>query len=227
MSSGTNPGSPSIRKVDARTSLISTVVALPSGFYANALAVDSSGNIYVAFWNKFVIMRYNSGSGYSATAIAGNLSATAASPGTNGPATSSGLGIIGGLALDQARGYLYASDSSNSLLYRIDLASGTLSIAAGVIGTTSLGQPRGISFDAAGNIYIAGNGLMTMAHHYYGSSISEVTPMAQFIPGVTAMVPVILGLLLGDLLFRGLLLCCLTFRTKDNGPYIISPIFSP
>ena len=189
MSSGTNIGSPSIRKVDARTSLISAVVALPSGFYANALAVDSSDNIYVAFWNKFVILRYNSSSGYSATAIAGSLSATVASPGTNGPATSSGLGIIGGLALDQARVYLYASDSSNSLLYRIDLASGTLSIAAGVVGASSLGQPRGISLDATGNIYIAGNGHMAGRQQYSGCPIRGVTAMVPVIPGVTAMVP--------------------------------------
>ena len=157
MSSGTNPGSPSIRKVDARTNLISTVVALPSGFYANTLAVDSAGNIYVAFWNKFVIVRYSvSGASYSSLVIAGSISATVASSGTNGPATSSGLGIIGGLALDQARGYLYASDSSYNLLYKIDLAAGTLSIAAG-IGASAMGQPRGIDVDYSGNIYVTGD----------------------------------------------------------------------
>ena len=156
VSSGANIGSPSIRKVDFKTNFISAVASLPVGAYANALAVDASGNIYVAFWNKFMILRLDAGLGYLASTIAGSTSATVASTATNGPATSSGLGIIGGLALDQARGYLYASDSSNSLLYRINLASGTLSIAAGVIGASSLGQPRGIDLNLAGDIYIAG-----------------------------------------------------------------------
>ena len=121
MSSGTNIGSPSIRKVDFNTNFISAVASLPVGAYANALAVDASGNIYVAFWNKFMILRLDAGLSYLASTIAGSTSATVASPGTNGPATSSALGIIGGLALDQARGYLYASDSSNCLLYAIGL----------------------------------------------------------------------------------------------------------
>ena len=48
MSSGTNIGSPSIRKVDFNTNFISAVASLPVGAYANALAVDASGQVVIA-----------------------------------------------------------------------------------------------------------------------------------------------------------------------------------
>lgn len=126
--------------------------------YPQAVAVDSSGNFYI-------------GEGEDADKVntAGVLSIFAGgSFGTGyptpGPATSSHVNDIQGLAVDSA-GNVYMADSGNCVIEKVT-PSGTLSIFAGIIGqcgpatagpalSSELNQPNGITLDSAGNLYVA------------------------------------------------------------------------
>jgi hypothetical protein len=104
---------------------------------------------------------------------AGNGTDTAPTP---GPATGSSIGEpLFGIAFDTA-GNAYVDDIGNYYVYKITPA-GTLSIFAGN-GTdtaptpgpataSSIGDPEGLAFDSAGNLYIADD------NHYY---VYKVTP---------------------------------------------------
>jgi sugar lactone lactonase YvrE len=92
--------------------------------------------------------------------VAGNGSQGAPTP---GPATSSELGAVTGVALDAA-GNLYITDALSAVVEKVT-PSGTLSVVAGtgIVGTptpgpatsSDLGDPEGVAVDAAGNLYIA------------------------------------------------------------------------
>ncbi len=123
------------------------------------LALDASGNLYVADANNCRVRRI--GSNGVITTIAGN--GISGFSGDAGPATSAQLSNIAGLAAD-AFGNLYIADSGNSRIRKV--ANGIISTVAG-IGTTGysgdngqavtaqLSSPAGVAVDYAGNLYIA------------------------------------------------------------------------
>lgn len=80
-------------------------------------------------------------------------------------ATTLSLGGVGGIATD-AQGNVYFSEPGRNVVHRLDVASGTLNIYAGNSGGSfsgdggratkaSLKNPLGLTFDDAGNLYIA------------------------------------------------------------------------
>ena len=114
-----------------------------------AVAVDSSGNFYIADAGNNVV-REVSAAGVITT-VAGN--GTAGSGGDGGAATSAQLSGPQGLALDAA-GNLYISDTGNSRVREV--SGGTITTVAGGAATSAqLYSPVGLAFDAAGNLYIA------------------------------------------------------------------------
>jgi hypothetical protein len=119
----------------------SSALNLPSG-----VAVDSSGNVYVADAANAEILKVTPGgtlSIFAGTGVAG--------PPTPGPATSSELQGPFGVAMGPS-GNVYIGDTNNHEVEKVT-PSGTLSVVV-----SSLSNPTGIAFDAAGNMYVADSG---------------------------------------------------------------------
>ncbi|HKR25820.1 MAG TPA: SBBP repeat-containing protein [Acidobacteriaceae bacterium] len=115
--------------------------------YAYGVAVDSSGNVYVA----------NSG-------LSQILKETLHSDGTYTESTiGSGLFFPGAIALDTA-GNLYIADTDNNRVVKETLSSGTYTQST---IATGLSVPYGIAVDINGNVYVADTG---------NSRILEETP---------------------------------------------------
>jgi uncharacterized protein (TIGR03437 family) len=130
------------------------------------IALDSSGNYYIADYGNYVIRKVDARTGIMTT-VAGN--GTLGFSGDGGPATEAQLSSVHGLAVDSA-GNLYISDTTNSRVRVVDTA-GNISTFAGIgfrgysgdggpAVNASMSWPAGLALDKAGNVYIAdfGNG---------------------------------------------------------------------
>ena len=133
----------------------SATVNTPTG-----VAADGSGNIYIAEQAGNRVRRVDAATGNIST-YAGTGSAGFS--GDGGAATSAQLSAPYDVAADGS-GNLYIADFSNNRIRRVDAATGNISTVAG--GGSALGDggaatsarlngPTGITFDCAGNLYIA------------------------------------------------------------------------
>jgi sugar lactone lactonase YvrE len=140
-------------------------------FGPQGIAVDSSGNLYIADIQATEVVKVSSTGTLSI--LAGNSSGGA--PPTPGPASASSLGQPWGIAVDSA-GNVYVADYSNQVIEKIT-PSGTLSIFAGT-GTagaptpgpataSDLDYPTGLAVDSHGNLYVADS---------VNSMIEKITP---------------------------------------------------
>ncbi len=123
------------------------------------VAVDSSGNLYIADAFNFRIRKVTKG---VISTVAGN--GTAGYSGDNGPATSAELGETYGLAVDST-GNLYIADNSNSRIRKV--SNGVIATVAGggsplsgngdngPATSAALSFPEGLALDSAGDLYIA------------------------------------------------------------------------
>jgi sugar lactone lactonase YvrE len=172
-----------VRKVSAATNIISTVagnpaaVALGDGRPATSarlnaptgVAVDAAGNLYIADCGNNRVRYVDAVSG-TITTIAGNGS-TSGNLGDGGAATAASLYGPTDVAVDTA-GNLYIADSYHGRIRKVDV-TGTISTAAGGgtpgAGADGLGNggpavdailnaPSGVTFDDAGNLYVADSG---------------------------------------------------------------------
>jgi YVTN family beta-propeller protein len=175
-------GTGSVRRVDASTSVISTVY---SGSPL-AVAVDTAGNLYVAD-TQGLIEKVAGGTG-AATVVAGNIGGFDGSPcgidpfGDGCLALDSSLSSPSGLAVDAANN-IYIADTANCLVRRVDASTGVITAVAGngqggqqggsgqcqnggysgdngPASSASLLNPLNVTVDSGDNLYIWDGGFI-------------------------------------------------------------------
>jgi len=127
-----------------------------------SVAVDAQGNVYIADSNNDRIRKIAAGTGvistFAGTGIGGFL-------GDGGLATAARLSQPSGVAVGPD-GNLYIADRYNQRIRKVDLGTGIITTVAGSTGpgyggdsgaatAAQLNYPYGVSFDTAGNMYIA------------------------------------------------------------------------
>jgi sugar lactone lactonase YvrE len=165
-----------IRKVAANTGVITTVAGNGSSGYsgdggpatsatlnqAAGVAVDNSGNLYIADSGNNRIRKVAVGTGVITT-MAGN--GAAGSSGDGGLATSATLSFPNDVVVD-SNGNLYIADTGNSRIRKVAAGTGVITTVAGGNGdayrgdgglatSASLFEPFGVTVDSIGNVYIA------------------------------------------------------------------------
>src|ERR1035438_1869146 len=129
------------------------------------VAVDTSGNVYVADSFNYVIRKITSGG--VVTTLAGH----AGLPGTlDGTGTGAQFGAIRGIALDGS-GNLYVTDHTYGTVRKVVIATGA--VTTFVPSSAGRSQPIGIAVDpASGSIYIADSANYVIRKVTSGGSVS-------------------------------------------------------
>ena len=132
-------------------------------YFPQGVALDGSGNLYIADINNSLVRRVDLTSGIITT-YAGTPG-TAGFPTNNVLATSASLNGPDALAVDTG-GNLFIADQYDQVICRVDAASKNITIVAGTgpqgfsgdggpATSATLNTPAGVAVDGAGNIYIA------------------------------------------------------------------------
>ena len=171
-----------IRKIDASTKKITTVAGTGEGYgyngdnrpattawlyYPEGVAVDASGNIYIADTKNYCIRKVDP---------SGTITTVAGIPETSGydsdddggPATSAELQAPKALHVDTS-GNIYIADKGSHTIRKVDAATQEITTVAGTGKGGSTGDdgpatsaklkwPEAVSVDSSGNIYIADTG---------------------------------------------------------------------
>jgi len=166
-----------VRRIDAVTGLISTIIGYGSNYYdgdggpgtaarigyTRDIQADNSGNLYIVDPENNVIRKYVIATGIITT-FAGT-GGVGGSSGDGGPATAAKFNALARVAFDG--GYMmYVADQGNQKVRQINMSTGIISTVAGTgtsgytgdggaAATAQLSQPSGIGCDHWGNLYIA------------------------------------------------------------------------
>ncbi len=178
-----------IREVAAQTGIITTFAgsdlfgyagdggpANAAGLYQpEGVAVDGSGNVYIADTYDQVVRKVTAGTEVISTVAGINLPPGpdgGGFSGDGGPATGAEFRLPTDVALDSA-GNLYIADSNNQVIRKVTASTGLVNTVAGngngtpctsfagdggPAASAAICFPLGISLDMAGNLYIADNG---------------------------------------------------------------------
>ena len=169
-----------VRRVERTTGVITTVAGNGEpGFSGDngsataaslnfpfGLAIDESGNLFVADAGSHRIRRVEAGTGIITT-VAGN--GEAGFGGDGGPATSASLNTAFSVATDVA-GNLFIADYENRRIRRVDAHTGLITTVAGtgsfgsqgdggLAMNASLGGITGVAVDRAGNLFLVDESL--------------------------------------------------------------------
>jgi len=123
--------------------------------YPTGVAVDSSGNVYVADSRNNLIRKI------SPTGVVSTLAGSVSLGNTNGTGTTATLFNPTGVAVDSS-GNIYVADSNNNEIRKITPAGSVSTLAGGNPGNTNgtgtaatFNNPTGVAVDTNGNIYVA------------------------------------------------------------------------
>jgi sugar lactone lactonase YvrE len=165
-----------IRKVTVSTGNINTMAGDGNGGYSGdggqatsammynpkGVALDTSGNIYIADYSNERIRKVTVSTGVITT-VAGN--GFQGYSGDGGQATSATINTVSGVALDTS-GNIYIADYHNSRIRKVTISSGNITTVAGT-GTggysgdggqatsAKMFSPIAVALDTSGNIYIS------------------------------------------------------------------------
>jgi YVTN family beta-propeller protein len=175
-----------VRRIDAVTGTISTVAgsgAYPGGYAGDsgaatsallnlpeAVAVDSSGNLFIADTGNNVIRKVDNSAEHIITTYAGNGTQGIAgkSNGDGGPAAAAQLNVPYGVAVDSS-GNVFIADTTDSVVRKVDTSSThvittyagspatvyTFGGDGGPANAAGLSNPHGVFVDALDNLFIA------------------------------------------------------------------------
>jgi len=148
-----------------------------------AVAIDGTGRVFIADAGNRRIRMFTPGG--DITTVAGGGGASGADGlGDGGPATAANLAFPQGVAVD-GKGNIYIADTFDRLV-RVFTVGGTISVAAGIPGSSGfsgdggpatsalLNSPQGVAVDGAGNIYIADNGANVIRRFTLGGTITTI-----------------------------------------------------
>jgi YD repeat-containing protein len=172
-----------VRKVSVSTGVISTIAGTGTEGYSGdggpatsaeldnpiAVAVDASGNVYIADENNNRIRKVTVSTGMITTAAG---TGTGAYSGDNGAATTAELSNPEEIAFDAA-GNLYIADTENSVVREVAASTGFITTVAGNHSWGDSGdggpatgaaffEPTGVAVDEAGNLYVSDGGDSTV-----------------------------------------------------------------
>ncbi len=166
--------SSNIRRVSASTGIITTVAgngtlgysgdggpATAASLWASGVAVDSTGNLFIADFFNNRIRRVSASTGIITT-VAGN--GTYGYSGDGGPATAASLRYPYAVAVDSA-GNLLIADQFNERIRRVSASTGIITTVAGngtegfsgdggPATSAALTLPPAVAVDGAGNVFI-------------------------------------------------------------------------
>lgn len=113
----------------------------------HGIAVDPSGNVYVADYENNVVRKI------TAAGVVTTLAGTANTPGSaEGQGTAASFMSLQGIAVDST-GNIFVVDSGNRAIRKIT-PSGLVSTFVGGLSSNQFGQPSGLTIDASGNLYV-------------------------------------------------------------------------
>ena len=127
----------------------------PNAYFSQpyGIAVDSTGNIYVADSGNFVVRKVTA-SGV-VTTIAGQAGQLGS---VDGSATSAKFGFIRGITTDLA-GNIYVTDTTYNTVRKISPSSGTWIVSTIVSSAAGLNNPLAIAYDTySGNLFVSDAG---------------------------------------------------------------------
>jgi len=162
-----------IRKIDASTGAVTTLAGNGTAgfadaanplnarfYYPSGIAIDATGNVYVADFSNHRIRKIDASSG-AVTTLAGN--GTAGFVDATNPLNASLNGPVG--VVVDASGNVYVADQLNNRIRKIDASSGAVTTLAGngIAGFADAANPlnasfnnlTGVAVDALGNLYVA------------------------------------------------------------------------